>query len=153
VASSALNMASRTRSDVGRVPLGGTANRRPPADPATILVTGTWSLIAVRPVHLTLPAHWFGRISPAHDSRPIGTAYRLHLAIFVQREMQERPVSQDSIRQDSLRTAETAVEQRHVDRVYARLAEVRSETEAMRDRGYQLAHGADRRRSSSRPRC
>jgi len=28
--------------------------------------------------------------------------------------------------------------------VYARLAEVRSETEAMRDRGYQLAHGADR---------
>jgi DNA helicase IV len=58
--------------------------------------------------------------------------------------MQERPVSQDSIRQDSLRTAETAVEQRHVDRVYARLAEVRSETEAMRDRGYQLAHGADR---------
>ncbi|HEY3606602.1 MAG TPA: ATP-binding domain-containing protein [Pseudonocardiaceae bacterium] len=48
------------------------------------------------------------------------------------------------MRQDSLRTAETAVEQRHVDLVYARLAEVRSETEAMRDRGYQLAHGADR---------
>ncbi|HEX9334752.1 MAG TPA: ATP-dependent DNA helicase, partial [Pseudonocardiaceae bacterium] len=45
--------------------------------------------------------------------------------------------------QDSVRQAETAVEQRHVDRVYARLAEVRSETEAMRDRGYQLAHGAD----------
>ena len=46
--------------------------------------------------------------------------------------------------QDSVRQAEKAVEQRHVDRVYARLAEVRSETEAMRDRGYQLAHGADR---------
>jgi DNA helicase IV len=48
-------------------------------------------------------------------------------------------VSEDAVRQD-----EIAVEQRHVDRVYARLAEVRSETEAMRDRGYQLAHGADR---------
>ncbi|HWE89340.1 MAG TPA: ATP-binding domain-containing protein [Pseudonocardiaceae bacterium] len=41
------------------------------------------------------------------------------------------------------REAEIAAEQRHVDVVYARLAEVRSETEAMRDRGYQLAHGAD----------
>jgi DNA helicase IV len=48
-------------------------------------------------------------------------------------------VSEDAVRHD-----EIAVEQRHVDRVYARLAEVRSETEAMRDRGYQLAHGADR---------
>jgi DNA helicase IV len=46
--------------------------------------------------------------------------------------------------EDAVRQTEIAVEQRHVDRVYARLAEVRSETEAMRDRGYQLAHGADR---------
>ena len=46
--------------------------------------------------------------------------------------------------EDAVRQAEIAVEQRHVDRVYSRLAEVRSETEAMRDRGYQLAHGADR---------
>lgn len=46
--------------------------------------------------------------------------------------------------EDALRQAEIAVEQRHVDRVYTRLAEVRSETEQMRDRGYQLAHGADR---------
>jgi DNA helicase IV len=46
--------------------------------------------------------------------------------------------------EDAVRQAEIVVEQRHVDRVYARLAEVRSETEAMRDRGYQLAHGADR---------
>jgi DNA helicase IV len=48
------------------------------------------------------------------------------------------------VSQDAVRQTEIAVEQRHVDRVYARLAEVRSETEAMRDRGYQLAHGADR---------
>jgi DNA helicase IV len=48
------------------------------------------------------------------------------------------------VSQDSVRQAEIAVEQRYVDRVYARLAEVRAETEAMRDRGYQLAHGADR---------
>lgn len=47
-------------------------------------------------------------------------------------------MSQTSVRQD-----EIAVEQEHVDRVYARVLEVRSETEAMRDRGYQLAHGAD----------
>ncbi|HEX5114471.1 MAG TPA: ATP-binding domain-containing protein [Pseudonocardiaceae bacterium] len=46
--------------------------------------------------------------------------------------------------EDAVRQVEIAVEQRHVDRVYRRLAEVRSETEAMRDRGYQLAHGADR---------
>lgn len=46
--------------------------------------------------------------------------------------------------EDAVRQAEIAVEQRHVDRVYTRLAEVRSETEEMRDRGYQLAHGADR---------
>ena len=48
-------------------------------------------------------------------------------------------MSQTSVRQD-----EIAVEQQHVDRVYARVSEVRSDTEAMRDRGYQLAHGADR---------
>ncbi len=48
------------------------------------------------------------------------------------------------MREDAVRQAEIAVEQRHVDRVYSRLAEVRSETEAMRDRGYQIAHGADR---------
>ncbi|HEX3791141.1 MAG TPA: ATP-binding domain-containing protein [Pseudonocardiaceae bacterium] len=47
-------------------------------------------------------------------------------------------MSQTSVRQD-----EIAVEQQHVDRVYTRVAEVRSETEAMRERGYQLAHGAD----------
>jgi DNA helicase IV len=46
--------------------------------------------------------------------------------------------------EDAVRQAEIAGEQRHVDLVYRRLAEVRSETEAMRDRGYQLAHGADR---------
>ncbi|HKN95530.1 MAG TPA: ATP-dependent DNA helicase, partial [Pseudonocardiaceae bacterium] len=46
--------------------------------------------------------------------------------------------------EDAVRQAEIAVEQQHVDRVYRRLAEVRTETEAMRDRGYQLAHGADR---------
>ena len=34
--SSAENSASRTRSDVGRVPRGGTASRRPPATPAMI---------------------------------------------------------------------------------------------------------------------
>jgi DNA helicase IV len=43
----------------------------------------------------------------------------------------------------SPRRAEIAIEQRHVDRVYARLAEVRAETEELRDRGYQIAHGAD----------
>jgi hypothetical protein len=48
------------------------------------------------------------------------------------------------VSEDAVRQAEIAVEQRHVDRVYDRLAEVRSETEAMRDRGYQIAHGADR---------
>lgn len=46
--------------------------------------------------------------------------------------------------EDAVRQVEIAVEQQHVDRVYTRLAEVRSETEAMRDRGYQIAHGADR---------
>src|SRR2546421_12974960 len=39
----ALNRASRTRSEVGRVPFAGTVSRRPPAAPATILVTGASS--------------------------------------------------------------------------------------------------------------
>ncbi|HEY2701943.1 MAG TPA: ATP-binding domain-containing protein [Pseudonocardiaceae bacterium] len=42
----------------------------------------------------------------------------------------------------SAREAEIAIEQQHVDLVYARLAEVRAETEALRDRGYELAHDA-----------
>ena len=41
--SSAANSASRTRSDVGRVPVGGTASRRPPATPAMTRTTRTWS--------------------------------------------------------------------------------------------------------------
>ncbi|HEV2783201.1 MAG TPA: ATP-binding domain-containing protein [Actinophytocola sp.] len=44
--------------------------------------------------------------------------------------------------QGSVRDNEIAVEQVHVDRVYARVAEMRAEAEAMRDRGDQLAHGA-----------
>ena len=44
--------------------------------------------------------------------------------------------------ESSAREAEIAIEQQHVDLVYARLAEVRAETEALRDRGYELAHGA-----------
>jgi DNA helicase IV len=46
-------------------------------------------------------------------------------------------VSQASVRQD-----EIAVEQKHVDVVYERLAEMRVEAAEMRDRGDQLAHGA-----------
>ncbi|MEV4318380.1 ATP-binding domain-containing protein [Actinocrispum sp. NPDC049592] len=46
-------------------------------------------------------------------------------------------MSQASVRQD-----EIAVEQKHVDVVYERLAEMRVEAEQMRDRGDQLAHGA-----------
>lgn len=42
----------------------------------------------------------------------------------------------------SARQTEIAAEQAHVDRVYARVAEMRAEAEAMRDRGDQLAHGA-----------
>jgi hypothetical protein len=45
--------------------------------------------------------------------------------------------------ESSVRRSEIAVEQRQVDQVYERVAEVRSETEALRDRGYSLAHGAD----------
>ena len=45
-AASAEKSASRTRSDVGRVPDGGTASRRPPAAPATILVTAALCRVA-----------------------------------------------------------------------------------------------------------
>ena len=44
--------------------------------------------------------------------------------------------------QASVRQAEIAIEQKHVDVVYTRLAEMRVEAEQMRDRGDQLAHGA-----------
>ncbi len=37
---------------------------------------------------------------------------------------------------------EIAVEQEHVDRVYARLAELRDQAESMRDKGYELGRGA-----------
>lgn len=42
------------------------------------------------------------------------------------------------------RPAEIAVEQAQVDRVYTRVAEIRAEALAMRDRGYELARGAAR---------
>jgi DNA helicase IV len=44
---------------------------------------------------------------------------------------------------EPVRQAEIAVEQQHVDRVYARLAEVRQQARAMRDSGYRIAHGAE----------
>lgn len=44
---------------------------------------------------------------------------------------------------EPVRQAEIAVEQQHVDRVYARLAEVREQARAMRDSGYRIAHGAE----------
>ncbi|PRX48333.1 DNA helicase IV [Prauserella shujinwangii] len=43
-----------------------------------------------------------------------------------------------------VRRAEIAIEQSHVDRVYARLAELRSQAEAMRSKGYEIGHGAQR---------
>lgn len=43
-----------------------------------------------------------------------------------------------------VRRAEIAVEQAHIDQVYARLAELRRQAEAMRKRGYELGHGASR---------
>ncbi|EIE97955.1 HelD family protein [Saccharomonospora glauca] len=43
-----------------------------------------------------------------------------------------------------VRRAEIAIEQTHVDRVYARLAELRAQAEAMRARGYELGRGAQR---------
>ncbi|MQA09459.1 MAG: ATP-dependent DNA helicase [Pseudonocardiaceae bacterium] len=44
----------------------------------------------------------------------------------------------------SAREAEIAVEQRHVSHVYDRLDQLRSQAEAMRDRGYEMGHGANR---------
>ena len=41
-----------------------------------------------------------------------------------------------------VRQTEIAVEQTHVDRVYTRLGELRSQAEAMRDKGYELGKGA-----------
>ncbi|TVT51327.1 ATP-dependent DNA helicase [Amycolatopsis rhizosphaerae] len=43
-----------------------------------------------------------------------------------------------------VRRAEIAIEQSHVDRVYTRLAELRSQAEAMRAKGYEIGHGAQR---------
>ncbi|HJQ46395.1 MAG TPA: ATP-binding domain-containing protein [Amycolatopsis sp.] len=43
-----------------------------------------------------------------------------------------------------VRRAEIAIEQSHVDRVYSRLAELRSQAEAMRAKGYEIGHGAQR---------
>ncbi|RBM19901.1 ATP-dependent DNA helicase [Prauserella sp. PE36] len=43
-----------------------------------------------------------------------------------------------------VRRAEIAIEQSHVDRVYARLAELRTQAEAMRAKGYEIGHGAQR---------
>jgi DNA helicase IV len=43
-----------------------------------------------------------------------------------------------------VRRAEIAIEQSQVDRVYTRLAELRSQAEAMRTKGYEIGHGAQR---------
>jgi DNA helicase IV len=43
-----------------------------------------------------------------------------------------------------VRRAEIAIEQSHVDRVYTRLAELRSQAESMRTKGYEIGHGAQR---------
>ncbi|WP_236794130.1 ATP-binding domain-containing protein [Amycolatopsis sp. GM8] len=43
-----------------------------------------------------------------------------------------------------VRRAEIAIEQEHVDRVYRRLAELRAQAEAMRTKGYEIGHGAQR---------
>jgi RecA/RadA recombinase len=43
-----------------------------------------------------------------------------------------------------VRRAEIAIEQAHVDRVYTRLAELRTQAEAMRAKGYEIGHGAQR---------
>ncbi|GAB3564058.1 AAA family ATPase [Amycolatopsis endophytica] len=43
-----------------------------------------------------------------------------------------------------VRRAEIAIEQHHVDRVYTRLAELRAQAEAMRAKGYEIGHGAQR---------
>ena len=64
---SAENSASRTRSDVGRVPDGGTASRRPPAAPATIRVTAALCpprLAVPRSAAVATPAPAAGRRPP-----------------------------------------------------------------------------------------
>jgi DNA helicase IV len=43
-----------------------------------------------------------------------------------------------------VRRAEIAKEQTHVDRVYTRLGELRAQAEAMRNKGYEIGHGAQR---------
>jgi DNA helicase IV len=43
-----------------------------------------------------------------------------------------------------VRRAEIAIEQQHVDLVYARLAELRTQAEEMRAKGYEIGHGAQR---------
>ena len=43
-----------------------------------------------------------------------------------------------------VRRAEIAIEQAHVDRVYTRLGELRTQAEAMRSKGYEIGHGAGR---------
>jgi hypothetical protein len=43
-----------------------------------------------------------------------------------------------------VRRAEIAIEQSHVDRVYTRLSELRTQAEAMRSKGYEIGHGAGR---------
>ncbi|GAA1240691.1 AAA family ATPase [Prauserella halophila] len=43
-----------------------------------------------------------------------------------------------------VRRAEIAIEQSHVDRVYRRLGELRSQAEDMRAKGYEIGHGAQR---------
>ena len=43
-----------------------------------------------------------------------------------------------------VRRAEIAIEQAHVDRVYTRLGELREQAEAMRAKGYEIGHGAQR---------
>jgi DNA helicase IV len=48
------------------------------------------------------------------------------------------------VSESRVRRAEIAIEQTHVDRVYARLAELRAQAEAMRARGYELGRGAQR---------
>jgi DNA helicase IV len=44
----------------------------------------------------------------------------------------------------SVREAEIATEQQHIDRVYVRVAELRKEAQTLRDRGLELGHGAAR---------
>jgi len=52
-------------------------------------------------------------------------------------------VSEPGVRQAEI-AQEIATEQAHVDQVYARVAEIRAEAVAMRERGYELARGAAR---------